>query len=698
MKYFFKIFAIFLLISLLSCSSNKLLVTEEIGKGTKVIALSDNSLKIIIPENAFNKTKLEIFEVKSPPKTKIGNPIMSFEIKSTESPQVPVTLEFQIPNHLLNSNESLEEQFAVMYYDENEKVYVEVPADFDEENKIIKVTTDHFSIWSLFGFDKYTKAVSPHFIIRFKSTDSFAGLGARETFEFVAKVRELLEDYYEKYVSLGFKPIKKRISVYIISQDDSLYNPFTGNIIISGRSPNDYYTKHEIAHELFHLFQNQDINLFRMHFFRWFLEASAVYAADILALGQNKIDVDLNNGYIFHSLTMVNGSHEYRAAHFIDFLVKKGAKFKDLWNYVTKWYMISPESGIDSYLRDSLGIRLVDMYQSFVMTILFSNSTYLNIPLSLYSAKMYSKEIQVDPSKKDPIILSFNLTPYSTYLLAITPKGISKDNDILLKIQPMFPYKSKNKNELNGLLYLAKDDNRLKAEYVGVLEHGVLLTTRVSSLNDKLYVVIVSGKYSEIGTLNISASVLKKESHEFSHKEKLDFLGKEFTFGIEGKISGEDLKVSEQRVENYYTGKSFNIFGVVKAAPKIPIEITLKSTHDFTEGNVYRFDTSDGYRTLKINKVYYVLNSVQIDPKTCKLKFPREEKTLNKLDIKIEIPSNNCTFSDQISLSTKLIINYTETHYELRSVSKTEVREILRGKKEDLFAIPLADIHISSSS
>ncbi|MEM2756948.1 MAG: hypothetical protein QW596_00665 [Sulfolobales archaeon] len=83
-----------------------------------------------------------------------------------------------------------------MYYDEVNRVYVELPCEYDSVEREISVSTHHFSLWALISLENYTIAHSPNFKIMFDPNIDAAGLGARNIYEFVAKVRELLEDTY----------------------------------------------------------------------------------------------------------------------------------------------------------------------------------------------------------------------------------------------------------------------------------------------------------------------------------------------------------------------------------------------------------------------------------------------------------------------------------------------------------------------
>ncbi|MDI9646624.1 MAG: hypothetical protein QFX40_08065 [Archaeoglobales archaeon] len=185
-------------------SQKEVLVSKEVSAEGATISLPDRSFSVRIAESTFSSTqKVEIAKPSQTPKPQIGKVLVSYELLSNaESFNKPVLIEFNVTEleKGSKSNKTLEEKYVVAYYDEIGKVYVEVPFEVDTAEKKIVVKTDHFSLWALIGVEDYVVATSPHFTIRFYDSSQAAGLGAREIYGYVAKVRELLEDAYTIYV------------------------------------------------------------------------------------------------------------------------------------------------------------------------------------------------------------------------------------------------------------------------------------------------------------------------------------------------------------------------------------------------------------------------------------------------------------------------------------------------------------------
>jgi len=90
--------------------------------------------------------------------------------------------------------------------------------------------------------------------------------------------------------------------------------------------------KHDCAHEYFHATQNQYLTFGTMIMNRWWMEATADYAAAGL-MGTGKFSF-VDGNYLKTSMGTVNGVHEYQSARFVDYLVsKERVDFKKLWEY-----------------------------------------------------------------------------------------------------------------------------------------------------------------------------------------------------------------------------------------------------------------------------------------------------------------------------------------------------------------------------
>lgn len=162
--------------------------------------------------------------------------------------------------------------------------------------------------------------------------------------EMAETVLSNLTESYDKYVTNnGFKEpnlITKswvaggRIVVLLGNYYESSYSPLTGYMYISNihaMSTAKTDLKHEVSHEFFHAIQNQYFNIYGMAARRWWVEATADYAAAGIMNTRNFETINEN----YFTRPMYDENNQYKTAHFIEYLVKsKGVNFKSMWDEI----------------------------------------------------------------------------------------------------------------------------------------------------------------------------------------------------------------------------------------------------------------------------------------------------------------------------------------------------------------------------
>lgn len=493
----------------------KVLASQEVSLEGGTVSISDKSFTVSIPRGALqSKEKIEIVEPSYLPQTTVGKIVAAYEVLSkVESLNTPAVIKFKIPNATNTLNKSLEDTYTVMYYDEVNRVYVELPCEYDSVEGEISVSTHHFSLWALISLENYTIAHSPNFKIMFDPNIDAAGLGARNIYEFVAKVRELLEDTYNIYVKAGFTKPKHKISVYVIGSEESYYNPLTGNIIISSISPSDNETKHEIAHELFHLFQNQDMNYLLMNKHRWWIEATADYVADRLVFNTGQMGSGIKMNYFELPLSAVDGNHEYATALFVNWLVGTaanfGGDFKSLWGAVVNRSIVSSaETSLDNYLRERAKTNLLEEYSRFIDLLLFYNGSPIKTSNNQYHHNMTSSQVLLTPQSKSKITSVSIDKPYSSKVIGVkyeVPSGL-RDVDIIITAAEGVT------SDVKARVYLLRDNDRSKTQFINTLDKvGKLVKIRVSG-NEAIYIAISASKPT---TVALNLSLMYEEIKEF---------------------------------------------------------------------------------------------------------------------------------------------------------------------------------------
>ena len=273
-----------------------------------------------------------------------------------------------------------------------------------------------FFTYPSFADEDIVELYAPHFKIYFDKNLNAPMLTSETSgdpiFDFAAQVRSTLVNAYEKYEkfpgssSNGFN-MPEDNDVYI---DDwgatktAEWDWFSKNIEIPLTYSSLKQLQHDAAHELFHAVQNQYINFISMNSYRWWMEATADYAAAYIGTNNsliNKLDLD----YLKKPLNSSDEQHMYQTANFIKYLSDKGINFKDLFE-ITMNSSGSVLSAIKNHLS-STGDSLGDYYNDFAVDFLLASANInrkkgSNDKLVDYKGKYYysrrsvSREISLD--------------------------------------------------------------------------------------------------------------------------------------------------------------------------------------------------------------------------------------------------------------------------------------------------------------
>lgn len=603
----------------------RILASQEIPLEGGTISLPDKSFAVIIPRGALSsKERVEIVEPSYVPQSKVGKVVVAYEVLSkSESLNTPAVIKFRISDETKAINRSLEDTYTVAYYDERNKVYVEVPCEYDPVEREVRVSTYHFSLWALISLEKYTVAHSPNFKIMFDSSINAAGLGAREIFGFVAKVRTLLEDAYDIYVKAGFTKPKHKISVYVIDSVESYYTPFTGNIIISSISPSDSETKHEIAHELFHLFQNQEMNILLMNKHRWWIEATADYAADKIAFNTGQMGSGIKMNYFELPLSTVDGNHEYTTALFVDWLVKSaanfGGNFTSLWRAVVKGSMMSDaETSLDKYLTEHVKTSLLREYSWFIDYLLFDKGSPIKTSNNLYPSNMTSSQVVLTAqSKSKEVKVSVN-KPFSSKVIGVKCEMPSGLRDVILSVSATEGVG----NNVYARMYLLRDNDRTKAQFIGIFDRvNKFMRIRVFE-KDAVYIVVSASSTPSNTVFNLS--MIYGEIKEFpislsnTYNTTIEYTLRENSLYVElrGSIRGPIIAGKVDKIPGAFGG--YGSVYVLVHTGLTPTELNINIKYRFANGTTWTIRTSEGYIKYNITDVRIVISYHEMLP-TCKM-------------------------------------------------------------------------------
>ncbi len=295
--------------------------------------------------------------------------------------QNPLEIQIQYDTADLRKDVPAQDQFFVAYLDETVQRWVETDFTLDETGSKVIISADHLTIWALFGLeDGVAVSYAPHFKIYFNEklnapllSDKPSGAGL--IFDFASQVRAALADAYDRYAAgqgtsnTGFK-LPEQTQVYIDDwgvEKTAEWGWFSKNIEI----PTSYSDLQELnqdsAHELFHAAQNQYMRVPTMLANRWWMEATADYAAARVGTS-NGLKTNMGLDFIKKPLDDGDTKHMYRVSHFIDYLVSQGVDFKDLFEATIS--AGDPIRGMEDHLR-SAGLALDELYTGFASSFIF---------------------------------------------------------------------------------------------------------------------------------------------------------------------------------------------------------------------------------------------------------------------------------------------------------------------------------------
>jgi len=405
-------------------------------------------LDVLIPPGTLNQgTAISVSEIPDLKAHDFGGFVPAGLYDVYASQQGPfngeIILEFTYDAAALDASMDETEQIAVAFWDEDYLAWKEIDFQLDTDSSKVVVKTNHLSLWSIFfKEDKYITSTLPGFTIYFNKNASAPAIGSIASgdpiFEYASIVRTGLYDAAKAYSEMGLK-LPEHTRVYIDdwgADKEAEWGWFSKNIEI----PVTYIDEQELhmvaAHELFHAVQNQYINFTSMSSNRWFMEATADYAAAHVATSYG-LKEPLPYSYLKTSVGSSETFHMYQSAHFIKFLVDNGYSFKELFEGV-----INGSGGALISLNAYIGTQggsLSELYKSFVYSILFSN-TVKTVPLegSIFNAVAdIALEFDLDEGKQVSQMVNVN-SGYAARLMGVNIIS-SKDTPGTVALQAIEP-------------------------------------------------------------------------------------------------------------------------------------------------------------------------------------------------------------------------------------------------------------------
>ncbi|MBL0209516.1 MAG: hypothetical protein IPQ13_01165 [Holophagaceae bacterium] len=426
------------------------------GRGFQKLALGDQVLIAIPPGAVRGPATLTIRPVADAPAAGWDSLTRgeTYDIslgRGQSRPDRPLAMAFAYDASRLPAGADPRASVAAAYYDEASRAWVTVPGAVDMERKRILIRSGHLSRWTILykklGWETYT---SRHFNLVHKPAEPIVYLALKKDAVvradgFVKNLGEWLDQAYEAYEKAGFDlpgfelvPVnavrEARVvpkftlpgfegfpsaleSLSVVRQKtpiwafvgsatsyfgstvvESQWDVYSGNILFAANFKNPEAARHDASHEFFHAVQNQYFNVASMGVRRWWMEATADYAAARLAMkitGKPPLmGADIKPRYLEKCITFhiagdtgnnPHSFHDYSTSHFVDYLVSRGADFKAMWSAVA-----NPSLGdlaqvvdpLDKYLQETFGKGrgLSSFYKDFARFYLFDPSSPLPLP------------------------------------------------------------------------------------------------------------------------------------------------------------------------------------------------------------------------------------------------------------------------------------------------------------------------------
>lgn len=278
-----------------------------------------------------------------------------------------------------------EDQVAVAWWDPEGGTWNGVPATVDPFEHTLRFETRHLSVWNVLYLNGgYQVSSRPHFRVIFDPSTAPTYLGI-DAFDHAARVGSYLEDAWEAYGP--FKRPSGRIDAYVGSYTDP---SFSGDILVPLGTGSLEELKFDMAHEYFHAVQLERYgSMGAMGAVRWWIEASADYAAGRMASAAGTLTgsevfmgENIQPDYPSQSITWdpnLEDRHKYHTAHFLDYLVKRGASFTKMWDWVSSpWGAPADALGqLDSFLHTTTIASLDLGYSEFASYFFFDPSSPL---------------------------------------------------------------------------------------------------------------------------------------------------------------------------------------------------------------------------------------------------------------------------------------------------------------------------------
>ena len=327
------------------------------------------------------------------------------------------------------------------YWDPGQELWVYTPVAVDTQRNVATIATDHLTAWRLYYVARgYGVKESDHFLVVYdKKSVAIVGSRQVDSSPFASDLSGYLEQAYAAYAAyakVGFRMPSGQTHAFVDEDTlESQRSGLTGTIYFAMTHDSAETLKHEAAHEFFHVVQNRYFNVYGMGWRKWWIEATADFAAyQVVWNGKTELS-ELDHMYFKKSVTVSDGKHEYKTANFVAFLAKRGVDFKGAWDAVAEKTLPNVLRPLEAYVQDNTKASLHSLFRQFVRYALFDPAGPIDHSEQLLYSGFMDQPDFLEVDQKDATY-TFNLKPdYTASVWGIRVRAKDEKTQRLLHLE-----------------------------------------------------------------------------------------------------------------------------------------------------------------------------------------------------------------------------------------------------------------------
>lgn len=340
-----------------------------------------------------------------------------------------------------------------------------------------------------------------------------------------------LRDAATTYTNMGF--VAPEVELLVLLKDDpehvtlgmdrkaltAHYSALADAIILPIKPANTAIdVKVTAAHELFHALQNTQMSVFEMGARKWFIEASAEYAANFKVYPDADELSDLTEHWFNASLTTTSDTLNYESSHFLNYLMAlTQTSLHELFQELLDADGVFAHQTIDTVVQNTIpGTDLISFMREFTVHALFdpnapervslnSGSNFLRTRINQTQLVSTFRPYEAQKTRIDTLSVA---AEYGVHVWALDMgiKGAEQDYEILLSSETVLPGDAEI-----ALFVTPAGERRANLAPVQVVRGvGVLKPVRLPKGQD-LFAIVVNGGLEPIN-LRLSARVLRSDA------------------------------------------------------------------------------------------------------------------------------------------------------------------------------------------